>query len=114
MLSELIWETQLQAVEQNNVELLEKVLQAGLSPNSKDPKGMLPLYALKTDSDLKILELLLKNGANTSNLDDRGLSPLYVLKPIAGGAWCRTRDSRFVQELCKLMSIMAGGSPSIG
>ena len=52
-----------EAIEQNDVLCLEELLKAGLSPNTEDTEGLLPLYALKSNSNLKLLELMLENGA---------------------------------------------------
>ena len=52
-----------EAIEQDDVSHLEELLQAGLNPNIEDSKGLLPLYALKSDSDLRSLDMLLENGA---------------------------------------------------
>ena len=37
--------------------------QGPLSPNTADSIGLLPLYALNTDSDLQLLKILLEIGA---------------------------------------------------
>ena len=67
-----------QAIEQNDVKLLEEVLLAGLEPNTVDSEGVIPLdYALKPANDLQMLELLLKNDAKIFRWweDRHGLSP---------------------------------------
>ena len=52
-----------QAIEQNDIKLLEKALQVGLSSNTADSSGVMPLFVLKPTNDLQMLELLLENGA---------------------------------------------------
>jgi len=51
------------AIEQNDIALLEKVLQAGLETNTLDDRGLSPLFVLKPTNDHQMLEPLLKKGA---------------------------------------------------
>ena len=89
------------AAEQNDVELLKKVLQTGLSPETKDAQDMPPLYSAGStllhyaieQNDFELLEEVLQAGLEANTIDDMGLSPLYVVKP--------TNDHRMLELLLR-------------
>ncbi|XP_030844538.1 SH3 and multiple ankyrin repeat domains protein 3 isoform X3 [Strongylocentrotus purpuratus] len=61
------------AVQKGNVKSLDILLDLGASPNSKDDRGLSPLYySIVTDSGTHITELLLKDCAEVSPVDSQG------------------------------------------
>ncbi|XP_041452510.1 SH3 and multiple ankyrin repeat domains protein 3-like isoform X4 [Lytechinus variegatus] len=61
------------AVQKGNIKSLDILLDLGASPNSKDDRGLSPLYySIVTDSETNITELLLKDCAEVSPVDSQG------------------------------------------
>lgn len=56
------------ALEEGNIEVIEKYLELGQSSNKKNKYNLIPLaYAVKNNSK-KMIDLLIKNGANINNV----------------------------------------------
>lgn len=61
------------AVQKGNVRSLDILLDLGASPNSKDSRGLTPLYySIVTDSEAHVTELLLKDCAEVTPVDSQG------------------------------------------
>ena len=88
-----------EAIKQDDVFRLEELLQAGLSPNTEDAEGLLPLYALKSNSNLKLLELLLENGAWQPGSIARGTTLVHQA--------VKKNDVNFLEEV-----LLAGLTPN--
>lgn len=70
------------AVEKQNLEALQTLLELGASPNYKDNKGLTPLYLTITHAvDPKYTELLLHDHATTGAKDAQGWHEVHQVRP---------------------------------
>jgi len=53
-------------------------VEAGISPNARDPSGGTPLHTAAELNDLDLARFLLSHGANASARDDQRRTPLQV------------------------------------
>ena len=68
----------IQAVQDGNLEAVEKYLAAGMDVNTKDGYGATPLSAAALANRDKIAELLLTNGEDVNAKDNDGLTALHA------------------------------------
>ncbi|XP_011868770.1 PREDICTED: ankyrin repeat domain-containing protein 54-like isoform X2 [Vollenhovia emeryi] len=62
----------------NNVDLIKKLLDFGVSPNNQDEHGRTPLHISACRGYTKIVSLLLENGADPNKRDCIGNTPLHL------------------------------------
>ena len=65
-----------QAIEDENLELVNHVIDLGVDVNQEDGKGRTPLRIAIYKNNLEIITLLSKNGANLNSIDSLGWTPL--------------------------------------
>ncbi|XP_015190823.1 PREDICTED: ankyrin repeat domain-containing protein 54-like [Polistes dominula] len=62
----------------NNVELMKRVLMAGVSPDNRDEQGRTPLHLASCRGFEQIVSLLLEHGADPNKRDIVGNTPLHL------------------------------------
>ncbi|XP_033324796.2 uncharacterized protein LOC117219620 [Megalopta genalis] len=62
----------------NNTEIMEKLLDNGISPNVLDDKGQTPLHIACSQGYPEMVQLLLQHGANPNHRDRAGNTPLHL------------------------------------
>ncbi|XP_057332406.1 ankyrin repeat domain-containing protein 54-like isoform X2 [Microplitis mediator] len=73
------WERQMRlAAATNNIELLNRLLEKGVSPNNHDDSGRSPLHLASCRGYTEIVKLLLDYGANPNQTDCIGNTPLHL------------------------------------
>ncbi|KAJ8877153.1 hypothetical protein PR048_021606 [Dryococelus australis] len=66
------------AVSLNNVELVKKLLEAGVNPSCSDSEGRTPLHLASSRGFTEIVKVLLDKGANPNMRDILGNTPLHL------------------------------------
>ena len=77
-MKETLNEQLFKALQQNNTEEAEKLINAGANVNSKDELGVSPLHWAALNNNSKLVRFLLKNGANVNSAAVDGDTPLQT------------------------------------
>ncbi|MEM9824828.1 MAG: ankyrin repeat domain-containing protein [Bacteroidota bacterium] len=67
----------IRAINKNDLEDIERALNAGVDPNAMDGANRLALHLAVDNNNVAVVSLLLKSGAKVSLLDESGATPLY-------------------------------------
>ncbi|MBA3954685.1 ankyrin repeat domain-containing protein [Candidatus Dependentiae bacterium] len=68
-----------QAIQDNNVPLMEQLLDAGANPNAKDFESNTPIYYTLGRNNIEAIRVLVEAGANPNAVnEDQGYTPLHV------------------------------------
>ncbi|XP_058791109.1 ankyrin repeat domain-containing protein 54-like isoform X2 [Phymastichus coffea] len=62
----------------NNVEVMQRLLEAGISPNNSDEQGRSPLHLASCRGFTEMVSLLLRYGADPNRKDSIGNTPLHL------------------------------------
>ncbi len=71
----------LRAIQEGDVERVERLLRSGVDPNGRDKEGRSALHWAVWKEDVKVIALLLKYGANPNVEDREGRTPLHWAVP---------------------------------
>lgn len=70
------------AAADNQIEDVETHLNAGLTPNSKDPNGYTPIHAAASYGHTELLKLLISRGGDINVQDNEGDTPLHHVEDL--------------------------------
>lgn len=90
----------LNAITHDDVEAVSALIKNGVSADSPDDRGTIPLHYAVSRSNVDIIRLLITHGSNINTADKWGMTPLHIAASSGNG--------RVVSEILK-----AGANPNV-